>query len=54
MEGVLEKTAVKRVSDALKSSGISGQIKVLTQSARSAAEAAAGQSCSALPETRRS
>ena len=41
MEGVLEKTAVKRVSDALKSSGISGQIKVLTQSARSAAEAAA-------------
>ena len=41
MEGVLEKTAVKRVSDALKSSGISGQIKVLKQSARSAAEAAA-------------
>lgn len=41
MEGVLEKTAVKRVSDALKSGGISGQIKVLTQSARSAAEAAA-------------
>ena len=40
MEGVLEKTAVKRVSDALKSNGISGQIKVLTQSARSAAEAA--------------
>ena len=41
MEGVLEKSTVKRVSDALKSSGISGQIKVLTQSARSAAEAAA-------------
>lgn len=41
MEGVLEKTAVKRVSDALKCSGIFGQIKVLTQSARSAAEAAA-------------
>jgi prolyl-tRNA editing enzyme YbaK/EbsC (Cys-tRNA(Pro) deacylase) len=40
MDGVLEKTAVKRVSDALKSNGISGQIKVLTQSARSAAEAA--------------
>jgi prolyl-tRNA editing enzyme YbaK/EbsC (Cys-tRNA(Pro) deacylase) len=40
MEGVLEKTAVKRVSDALKSNQISGQIKVLTQSARSAAEAA--------------
>jgi prolyl-tRNA editing enzyme YbaK/EbsC (Cys-tRNA(Pro) deacylase) len=40
MEGVLEKSAVKRVADALKSNGISGQIKVLTQSARSAAEAA--------------
>ena len=40
MEGVLEKSAVKRVSDALKSNQISGQIKVLTQSARSAAEAA--------------
>ncbi|MCX6447260.1 MAG: YbaK/EbsC family protein [Actinobacteria bacterium] len=40
MDGVLEKSAVKRVSDALKSNGISGQIKVLTQSARSAAEAA--------------
>ena len=40
MEGVLEKAAVKRVSDALKSNQISGQIKVLTQSARSAAEAA--------------
>ena len=41
MQGVLEKTAVKRVNDALKSNGIAGQIKVLTQSARSAAEAAA-------------
>jgi prolyl-tRNA editing enzyme YbaK/EbsC (Cys-tRNA(Pro) deacylase) len=41
MEGVLEKTAVKRVNDALNSNGIAGQIKVLTQSARSAAEAAA-------------
>lgn len=40
MEGVLEKTAVKRVGDALKSNQVSGQIKVLTQSARSAAEAA--------------
>jgi len=40
MEGVFEKTAVKRVSDALKSNQISGQIKILTQSARSAAEAA--------------
>jgi len=41
MEGVLEKSAVKRVSDALKSKGIPGQIKVLSESARSAAEAAA-------------
>ena len=41
MEGVLEKIAVKRVNDALKSKGISGQIKVLSESARSAAEAAA-------------
>jgi prolyl-tRNA editing enzyme YbaK/EbsC (Cys-tRNA(Pro) deacylase) len=41
MESVLEKSAVKRVSDALKSKGISGQIKVLSESARSAAEAAA-------------
>jgi len=41
MEGVLEKSAVKRVSNALKSKGISGQIKVLSESARSAAEAAA-------------
>lgn len=40
MEGVLEKTAVKRVNDALKAKEISGQIKVLSESARSAAEAA--------------
>ena len=40
MEGVLEKSAVKRVNDALISNGISGQIKVLSHSARSAAEAA--------------
>ena len=40
MEGVLEKSAVKRVKDALKINGISGQIKVLSESARSAAEAA--------------
>jgi prolyl-tRNA editing enzyme YbaK/EbsC (Cys-tRNA(Pro) deacylase) len=40
MEGVLEKTAVKRVKDALKVKEISGQIKVLSESARSAAEAA--------------
>ena len=40
MEGVLEKSAVKRVNNALKINGISGQIKVLSESARSAAEAA--------------
>jgi prolyl-tRNA editing enzyme YbaK/EbsC (Cys-tRNA(Pro) deacylase) len=40
MEGVLEKSAVKRVNDALKFNGIPGQIKVLSESARSAAEAA--------------
>lgn len=40
MEGVLEKSAVKRVNYALKINGISGQIKVLSESARSAAEAA--------------
>jgi prolyl-tRNA editing enzyme YbaK/EbsC (Cys-tRNA(Pro) deacylase) len=40
MEGVLEKSAVKRVNDALKINGISGQIKVLSESARSAADAA--------------
>jgi len=40
MEGVLEKSAVKRVNDALKINGISGQIEVLSESARSAAEAA--------------
>ena len=41
MEGVLEKSAVKRVNDALKAQGHSGQIKILAESARSAAEAAA-------------
>ena len=40
MESVLEKSAVKRVNNALKINGISGQIKVLSESARSAAEAA--------------
>ncbi|CAB4685554.1 MAG: YbaK/EbsC family protein [Actinobacteria bacterium] len=40
MEGVLEKSAVKRVNNALKINGISGQIMVLSESARSAAEAA--------------
>ena len=41
MDGVLEKCAVKRVQQALISNGASGQIKVLADSARSAAEAAA-------------
>ncbi len=40
MDGVLEKAAVKRVAQALIDHQISGQIKVLTDSARSAAEAA--------------
>ena len=41
MDGVLEKAAVKRVAQALIDYKMSGQIKVLTDSARSAAEAAA-------------
>jgi prolyl-tRNA editing enzyme YbaK/EbsC (Cys-tRNA(Pro) deacylase) len=41
MDGVLEKSAVKRVQQALISIGAKGQIKVLADSARSAAEAAA-------------
>ena len=41
MDGVLEKAAVKRVAQALIDNKMSGQIKVLTDSARSAAEAAA-------------
>ena len=40
MDGVLEKTAVKRVAQALIDNKMSGQIKVLNDSARSAAEAA--------------
>jgi prolyl-tRNA editing enzyme YbaK/EbsC (Cys-tRNA(Pro) deacylase) len=40
MDGVLEKAAVKRVAQALLDHQIAGQIKVLTDSARSAAEAA--------------
>ena len=40
MEGVLEKAAVKRVAQALKDYQMAGQIKVLSDSARSAAEAA--------------
>jgi prolyl-tRNA editing enzyme YbaK/EbsC (Cys-tRNA(Pro) deacylase) len=40
MDGVLEKSAVKRVKQALISNGLSTEITVLTESARSAAEAA--------------
>ncbi|NBO16962.1 MAG: YbaK/EbsC family protein, partial [Actinobacteria bacterium] len=42
MNGVLEKSAVKRVVAAKKKFGISGEIKVLTETAKSAVEAAAG------------
>jgi prolyl-tRNA editing enzyme YbaK/EbsC (Cys-tRNA(Pro) deacylase) len=42
MNGVLEKSAVKRVAAAKGKFGINGQIKVLTETAKSAAEAAAG------------
>jgi prolyl-tRNA editing enzyme YbaK/EbsC (Cys-tRNA(Pro) deacylase) len=41
MDGVLEKAAVKRVTAALAEHGCAGQIKVLSDSARTAAEAAA-------------
>ncbi len=41
MDGVLEKAAVKRVAAALLEHGCAGQIKVLSDSARTAAEAAA-------------
>ena len=41
MDGVLEKSAVKRVQQALISIGAKEQIKILADSARSAAEAAA-------------
>lgn len=40
MDGVLEKTAVKRVAAALAEHGCVGEIKVLSDSARTAAEAA--------------
>ena len=40
MEGVLEKAAVKRVVSALTDSGIKGQVHVLSESARTAQEAA--------------
>jgi len=41
MEGVLAKSTVRRVQQSLCDHGITGQIKVLSESARSAAEAAA-------------
>ena len=41
MDGVLEKAAVKRVIAALQEHGCAGQIKVLSDSARTAADAAA-------------
>ena len=41
MDGVLEKAAVKRVINALQENGCAGEIKVLSDSARTAAEAAA-------------
>jgi len=42
MDSILEKAAVKRAQAALDMHGISGQIKILADSARTAAEAAAG------------
>lgn len=42
MDGVLEKAAVKRVQQALSDLGVSGQIRVLSESARTAQEAADG------------
>ncbi len=42
MDGVLEKSAVKRVIAAMIKNEVKGEIKVLTQTAKSAAEAAAG------------
>ena len=41
MDGILEKAAVKRVAAALIEHGCAGEIKVLSDSARTAAEAAA-------------
>lgn len=40
MDGILEKSSVKRVKQALTDYGLSTEIKILTQTARSAAEAA--------------
>jgi len=42
MNGVLEKSAVKRVLAAMEEFGIAGRIKVLNETAKSAIEAAAG------------
>ena len=42
MDGVLEKAAVQRAIGAMKSLGMQGQVKVLSDSAKTAAEAAAG------------
>jgi len=42
MDSILEKAAVKRAQAALDMHGFSGQIKILADSARTAAEAAAG------------
>jgi prolyl-tRNA editing enzyme YbaK/EbsC (Cys-tRNA(Pro) deacylase) len=42
MNGVLEKSAVKRVIAAMQNYEIKGQIKVLTETAKSASEAASG------------
>ena len=42
MDSILEKAAVKRAQAALDMHGISGKIKILAESARTAAEAAAG------------
>ncbi len=40
MEGVIEKAAVKRVIAALKDHGVNGQVHILSESARTAQEAA--------------
>ena len=42
MNGILEKSAVKRVVAAMETLSIKGEIKVLSETAKSAAEAAAG------------
>jgi len=40
MEGVLEKAAVKRAAEAMRANSMAGEIKVLTDSARTAVDAA--------------